>query len=70
MEKNTGVYNICIYYGSEDKEKMNRTGKIIYKETQNGMHKEQHEDGFIHQEQPNEDYFESLNDYSDGTMCV
>lgn len=31
---------------------------------------EQDKKGFIHQEQPNEDYFEGLNDYLDGTMII
>ena len=25
---------------------------------------------FVHQEQPNEDYYEGLNDYLDGTMSI
>lgn len=25
---------------------------------------------FVHQEQPNEDYLEGLNDYLDGTMSI
>ena len=33
-------------------------------------YKEQCEQGFAHQEQPNEDYFEGLNDYLEGTMGV
>ena len=32
--------------------------------------KEQCEQGFAHQEQPNEDYFEGLNDSLDGTMSI
>ena len=42
---------------------MDRADEIIYKETQ-------YEEGFVHQEQPNEDYFEGLNDYLDGTMSI
>ena len=50
--------------------KMNRIDEIIYKETQEAAYEEQREQGFIHQEQPNEDYFEGLNDYLDGTMSI
>lgn len=39
---------------------MNRIDEIIYEETQK----------VVHQEQPNEDYFEGLNDYLDGTMSI
>ena len=46
---------------------MNRIDEIIYKGTQK---EEQCEEGFVHQEQPNEDYFEGLNDYSDETMYI
>lgn len=54
---------------------MNRIDEIIYKETQKAAYEEQCEQGFVHrehvhQEQPNEDYFEGLNDYLDGTMSV
>jgi len=49
---------------------MNRIDEIIYKETQKAAYKEQCEQGFVHQEQPNEDYFEGLNDYLDGTMSI
>ncbi len=49
---------------------MNRIDKIIYKETQKAAYEEQCEQEFIHQEQPNEDYFEGLNDYLDGTMSI
>lgn len=42
---------------------MDRVDEIIYKETQC-------EEGFVHQEQPNEDYFEGVNDYLDGTMSI
>ena len=51
-------------------EKMNKIDEIIYKETQKAAYKEQCEQGFVHQEQPNEDYFEGLNDYLDGTMGI
>lgn len=50
--------------------KMNKIDEIIYKETQKAAYKEQCEQGFVHQEQPNEDYFEGLNDYLDGTMGI
>ena len=40
------------------------------KETQKAAYEEQCEQGFVHQEQSNEDYFESLNDYFDGTMSI
>nr|DAR98948.1 MAG TPA: hypothetical protein [Bacteriophage sp.] len=53
-----------------EKKKMNRIDEIIYKETQKAAYEEQCEQGFVHQEQPNEDYFESLNDYFDGTMSI
>lgn len=49
---------------------MNRIDEIIYEETQKAAYEEQCEQGFAHQEQPNEDYFESLNDYLDGTMSI
>lgn len=47
---------------------MNRIDEIIYEETQKAAYEEQCKQGFVRQEQPNEDYFESLNDYLDGTM--
>ena len=34
------------------------------------IYEEQCEQEFVHQEQPNEDYFEGLNDYLDGTMSI
>ena len=41
------------------------------KKTMNEYIKEiQCEQRFAHQEQPNEDYFEGLNDYLDGTMSI
>lgn len=49
---------------------MNRIDEIIYKETQKAAYEEQCEQGFVHQEQPNEDYFEGINDYLDGTMSI
>ena len=49
---------------------MNTIDEIIYKETQKAAYEEQCEQGFVHQEQPNEDYFEGLNDYWDGTMSI
>ena len=39
-------------------------------ETQKAAYEEQCEQGFAHQEQPNEDYFEGINDYLDGTMSI
>lgn len=45
---------------------MNRIDEIIYKETQKAAYEEQCEQEFIHQEQP----FEGLNDYLDGTMSI
>lgn len=50
--------------------KMNRIDEIIYKETQKATYEEQCEQRFVHQEQLNEDYFEGLNDYLDGTMSI
>lgn len=44
---------------------MNRIDEIIYKETQTAAYEEQCEEEFAHQEQPNEDYFEGVNDYLD-----
>ena len=44
--------------------------EIIYEETQKAAYEEQCEQEFIHQEQPNEDYFEGLNDYLDETMSI
>ena len=49
---------------------MNRIDEIVYKETQTAAYQEWCEDGFTHQEQPNEDYFEGVNDYLNGTMSV
>lgn len=49
---------------------MDRVDEIIYKETQKAAYEEQCEQGFVHQEQPNEDYFEGLNDYLGGTMSI
>ena len=49
---------------------MNRIDEIIYKETQKAAYEEQCEQEFVHQEQSNEDYFEGLNDYLDGTMSI
>lgn len=50
--------------------KMDRVDEIIYKETQKAAYEEQCEQRFVHQEQPNEDYFEGLNDHLDGTMSI
>lgn len=47
---------------------MNRIDEIIYEETQKAAYEDQCEHGFVHQEQPNEDYFECVNDYLNGTM--
>lgn len=44
--------------------------EIVDEETQKAAYEEQCKQGFVHQEQPNEDYFEGLNDYLDGTMSV
>lgn len=41
-----------------------------YKEAEKEAYEEQCEQGFVHQEQPNEDYFEGFNDYWDGTMSI
>lgn len=49
---------------------MNRIDEIIYEETQKAAYEEQCEQEFVHQEQSNEDYFEGLNDYLDGTMSI
>lgn len=49
---------------------MDRIDKIIYEEAQNTAYEKQCEQGFTHQEQPNEDYFECVNDYLNGTMSV
>ena len=40
------------------------------KETQKAVYEERCEHELAHQEQPNEDYFEGLNDYLGGTMSV
>lgn len=49
----------------------NKNGDVYKnKETQKAAYEEQCERGFVHQEQPNEDYFEGLNDYLDGTMSI
>lgn len=44
--------------------------EIIYEKTQKAAYEEQCEQEFVHQEQSNEDYFEGLNDYLDGTMSI
>lgn len=49
---------------------MNRIDEIIYEETQKVAYEEQCKQRFVHQEQPNEDYFEGLNDHLDGTMSI
>lgn len=52
---------------------MNRIDEIIYKETQKTAYEKQCEQRFahiVHQEQPNEEYFEDVNDYFDGTMSI
>lgn len=49
---------------------MNRIDEIIYEETQKAAYEEQCKQRFVHQEQPNEDYFEGLNDHLDGTMSI
>lgn len=60
---------MCVSLELEARE-MNRIDEIIYKETQKSAYEEQCEQGFVHQEQPNEDYFEGTNDYLDGTMSI
>jgi hypothetical protein len=60
---------MCVSLELEARE-MNRIDEIIYKETQKPAYEEQCEQGFVHQEQPNEDYFEGTNDYLDGTMSI
>lgn len=54
-------------YGEDIYKKLD---EIIYEETQKAAYEEQCEQGFAHQEQPNEDYFECVNDYLDGTMSI
>ena len=49
---------------------MNRIDEIIYEETQKAAYEEQCLYDFIHQEQPNEDYFEGINDYIDETRRI
>ena len=49
---------------------MDRIDKIIYEETQKAAYEKQCEQGFAHQGQPNEDYFECVNDYLNGMMNV
>ena len=51
----------------ENKMDMTKINEIIWKETQQSAYEEQ---CFQHQEQPNEDYYECMNDYLDGTMNV
>ena len=46
------------------------TDEIIFEETRKAAYEEQCLYDFVHQEQPNEDYFEGLNDYLDGTMNI
>lgn len=49
---------------------MEKIDEIIYEEIQKAAYEEQCLFGLIHQEQANEDYFEGVNDYLDGTMNV
>lgn len=49
---------------------INRIDEIIYKETQKAAYEEQCEQESTHQEQPNEDYFEGVNDYLNDTMSI
>lgn len=49
---------------------INKVDKIIYEETQKAAYEEQCEQKIMHQEQPNENYFEGSNDYSDVTMSI
>ena len=49
---------------------MTNVDKIISEETQKAGYEEQCFHEHIHQEQPNEDYYEGMNDYLDGTMNV
>lgn len=49
---------------------MNEIDEIIYKEAQKTAYEEQCKQGFVHQEQSNEDYFEGLNEYLDGTISI
>ena len=44
--------------------------EIILEETQKAAYEEQCLYDFIHQEQPNEDYFEGINDYIEETMSI
>ena len=44
--------------------------EIILEETQKAAYEEQCLYDFIHQEQPNKDYFEGINDYIDETMSI
>lgn len=46
---------------------MTKTDEIIFNETKQAVYEEQ---SFGHQEQPNEDYFECMNDYLAGNMSV
>ena len=46
------------------------TNEIILEETQKAAYEEQCLYDFIHQEQPNEDYFEGINDYIEETMSI
>ena len=47
---------------------MNRIDEIIYKETQKAAYEEQSEQGFAHQEQPNEDFKIRSDDYEKSKM--
>ena len=59
-----------LYVRQIGRQRNEQIDKIIYKETQKAAYEEQCEEGFVHQEQPNEDYYEGLNDYLDGTMSI
>lgn len=59
VEPDDNVANSADYY-TEDFVSLIKCGNIKIAETQK----------LIHQEQPNEDYFEGVNDYFDGTMGV
>lgn len=60
----------CVFLLELKVREMNRIDEIIYEETQKAAYEEQCEQEFIHHEQPNEDYFEGLNDYLDETMSI
>lgn len=64
------IMRICDAMREQQKYCLGYISKEEVTSPQKAAYEEQCEEGFVHQEQPNEDYFEGLNDYLDGTMSI